>query len=284
MESHIDRSLLVASYLQCLVQGLSFPEGPVFAPDGSLWFVELKAGNLARWHKGELIRVPVGGAPNGAAADSEGRIWFCDSRQNAIRRLDPRSGTIETMADRVSGLPLQKPNDLAFDRAGNLIFTCPGDSREEPTGTVCCLSKNGEVSIVASGLRFPNGLAFIEDGKTLVIAETYLQRLWRGVWDTADCQWHEPQVWIEGVEGKPGPDGMALGADGCLYVAVYGGGGIRAYSPDGRLSAIHEIPGSNPTNCAFDPTGQLGLVVTEAAHGKLWSLPGLGPGSPLHQR
>jgi gluconolactonase len=40
-----------------------------------------------------------------------------------------------------------------------------------------------------------------------------------------------------------------------------------------------EIPGDNPTNVAFDPGGELGLVVTEADRGELLSFPDLGSGS-----
>jgi sugar lactone lactonase YvrE len=50
---------------QILAEGLAFSEGPAFAPDGSLWLVELKGGNLCRWSEGTLSRIPVGGEPNG---------------------------------------------------------------------------------------------------------------------------------------------------------------------------------------------------------------------------
>ena len=42
--------------------------------------------------------------------------------------------------------PLFKPNDLAFDAVGNLIFTCPDDSRTEPTGYVAILKPDGLVT------------------------------------------------------------------------------------------------------------------------------------------
>jgi sugar lactone lactonase YvrE len=112
----------------------------------------------------------------------------------------------------VEGRPLNEPNDLAFDRRGNLIFTCPGNSRQEPTGDVCCLSPAGQ-----------------------------------------------------------------------LHVAVYGAGQVQVFDPTGTQVAAHDLPGKNPTNCAFDPSGRLGLVVTEAEKGLLLSLPGLGPGLALFQ-
>lgn len=270
-----------SSSLRLLAEGLSFPEGPTFASDGTLWCVELRGGALVCLRDKEVTRVPTGGAPNGAAVDGEDRVWFCDAGQNAIRRFDPRSGEIETITTHVNGQSLNKPNDLAFDDAGNLAFTCPGDSRREPSGYVCCLSCDCSVSIVAGGLFFPNGLAFTADGRELVVAETYRQRLWRGPWDAWRREWPAPRVWADGLRGVPGPDGMALGADGYFYVAVFGSSRVQILAPDGSEAGTLVLPGRHPTNCAFDPTGRLGLVVTEAEQGALWSFPGVGPGIEL---
>ena len=264
-----------------LATGLRFPEGPVFTPDGALWCVELKGGGLARWQRGALTRVATGGGPNGATIDQEGRLWFCDSGHNSIRRLDPRTGEIASIVKQLEGRPFFKPNDLAFDAAGNLLFSCPGDSRQEPTGYACCLAPSGEVSVITREKYFPNGLVFVNGGRSLLLAETYRQRLWIGDWDPQLREWSNTRIWAAGVTGAPGPDGMALGADGRLYVAVYGSGQVKIFDATGQQVGARDLPGKNPTNCAFDPAGQLGLVVTEAERGELLSLPDLGPGAPL---
>lgn len=254
-----------------LAEGLNFPEGPAFDRRGRLWLVELKGGNLAFLENGKLTRIPVGGEPNGIAIDAQDRIVFCDAGNCSIRRHDTASGETITLADSVGGAPLFKPNDLAFDPAGNLVFTCPGDSRTEPTGYVCCLQTNGEVRQVASGFYFPNGLAFSPDGRHLTVAETRRQRLWRGRWDAGRALWLAPRPWAS-VGGTIGPDGMAYGSDGRLYVAIYSGGAVKVVGIDGEVEEVIPVPGANPTNCAFDPSGKLGLVVTEAESGKLFSL------------
>lgn len=257
---------------QVLLTGLAFPEGPAFAPDGSLWAVELKGESLLHLRDGELTRHAVGGGPNGIAIDGRGRIWFCDSQQLAIRCFDPATGELSVKADAVDGAPLTKPNDLAFDPAGNLVFTCPGESRREPTGYACARRPDGTVQQVITDKFFPNGLAFSADGRQLVLAETYRHRLWVGDWNPETAAWTNARVWAE-VGGPVGPDGMAFAANGDLYVAVYGSGRVKVVRPDGQLRTEHPLPGQNPTNCAFDPTGRLGLVVTEAEQGLLLSLP-----------
>lgn len=268
-----------------LADGLAFPEGPLFTTDGALWCVELKGGGLIRFPAtssgiGSPQRVPTGGMPNGLASGTGGAIYFTDSGQNTIRRYDPHSGKTATVIDACYGKALDGPNDLAFDKLGNLLFTCPGDSRQNPTGYVCLALRNGGCRRIADGLRFPNGLAFSPDGTELVVAETYRHQLWRGRWDADSGVWHGVRPWA--VAGGPiGPDGMAFGADGRLYVAVYGQRVIKSFEPDGSLAAEYGTPGANPTNLAFDPAGRLGLVVTETERGELLSFPGLGPGAPL---
>ena len=264
-----------------IVDGLHFPEGPAFDSRGVLWAVELKGEGLIRWQDGALHRVPTGGGPNGIAIDSNDCVLFCDSAERAIRRYDPSTETTISLAQAVDGESLNKPNDLAFDVMGNVLFTCPGESRHEPSGYACALAPRGVVHKIATGYYFPNVLAFNNDGTQLILAETYRQRLWVGDWDAINLTWSNPRIWADGLEGAPGPDGMALGSDGRLYVAVYGSGCIFVLSIEGAIERRIELPGRNPTNCAFDPSGQLGLVVTEAEKGQLLSLPELGAGSPL---
>jgi gluconolactonase len=258
-----------------LATGLNFPEGPAFDSAGNLWLVELKGGNLVKISgSGEIQRFETGGNPNGIAIDGKGKIWFCDAGQNSVRTFDPKTKIFETKASKIESEPLTKPNDLAFDTKGNLVFTCPGESRKEPTGYACVLTRDGQVKKITDGKYFPNGLAFTLDGKSLVIAETYKHRLWKGNWDVEKSEWTNARVWCEvgGPDGPGGPDGMAFDKNGDLYVAIYGIGKIRVVSPEGKVIREIALTGNNPTNCAFDPSQKGILVVTEAEKGVCHSL------------
>lgn len=266
--------------VKLLAEGLAFPEGPAFDPEGNLWCTELQAGNLVLWSNDSFERYPVGGAPNGLAFGKGSQGWVCDAQRNAVGLYDPATDAWQVLGGTLEGRPLNMPNDLAFDADGNLVFTCPGGSDEEPVGYVCCLRPGGELTKIGDGMYFPNGLAFMDGGRALVVAETNRQRLWRGEWDASAARWIDPQPWAD-VGGPAGPDGMALGEDGRMYVAVYGSGQIKAVDAAGQVVQTYDLPGKNPTNCAFDPSGELGLVVTEAELGHLLSLPDLGPGIAL---
>lgn len=269
---------LIQAEVTVLAEALEFPEGPAFAPDGALWCVEMNAGRLFRLADGMQGRLDVGGRPNGLAL-WDGSVFFCDAGRDTVFRLGsdaPDAIRLDPVAESRPDRALTAPNDLIFDDRGVMIFTCPGAPHAGPTGTVWALSPSGAIANVADRLHFPNGLALTPDGRDLIIAETLGQQLWRGRWDAQRMTWADPRPWVE-VGGAPlGPDGIAYGPDGLLYVALYGSSEIQAIDDSGRITRRYAVPGAKPTNVAFDPLGGLGMVVTEAVRGQVLSYPGVG--------
>ncbi|WP_461096914.1 SMP-30/gluconolactonase/LRE family protein [Spirosoma luteolum] len=264
--------------VRVLVSGLRFPESPCFDSTNCLWCVEQEGqGLFCRDRDGSEMRIHTGGRPNGLVAQGD-YIWFCDSGYNAIRRLNIQTRQIETVLDSINGEPLAMPNDLIFDPAGNLIFSCPGPPDGDALGYVAVYDTNGQVEVIADGLDYPNGLAFFPEETSLLIAETHRQRIWEGYWDQHELSWENIRVWATVGDRRaqpqdiPGPDGMTAGPGGRLYVAEFGAGLIRVYNTDGDFVRSIELPGKNPSNCTVDPSGQLGLVVTETEKGQLLSI------------
>jgi sugar lactone lactonase YvrE len=55
---------------------------------------------------------------------------------------------------------------------------------------------------------------------------------------------------------------MVVDAEGDLWVALYGGGAINRYRPDGSLRTIVKTPVAYPTSCCFATDAMNTLVVT----------------------
>lgn len=259
-----------------LTDTLEFGEGPAFHPDGDLWFVEIVGDCVTHVTNGDLERHTANGAPSAIIFDEAGRGLVCDGGQNSIRRFDPATEEWTTVVDSIDGEPLGAPNDLAFGPDGSLVFTCPIEVGVVPDGYVCCLEPDGTLKKIAEDMYFPNGLAFSEDGEELIVADSLPHQLLRGTWDSDTYEWTDVEVWAD-VGGPIGPDGMALGDDGRLYTAVFGSGQVRVVDQSGEVVEAVDVPGRDPTNIAFDPSGELGMVVTEAHDGVLVSYPEIDP-------
>lgn len=268
---------------EILITGLQFPEGPVFDSSGNLWFVEIKGGNLSRWDGSILDRIDVDGTPNGAVIDKNEVIWFCDSGRGEIRTFNPVLQSFKTICDTtLQNQRLHRPNDLIFDEQGNLLFSDHADGREKPLSTICVLPVNEKkAKVISSNKYFTNGLAFRADAKTLIFAETYRQQLWIAEWDADSLTLQNERQFAKAGNGPWGPDGIAFDLFENLFVAVFNEGKINVYGKDSQLLKAIDCPGSRPTSCAFDPSGKLGLVVTEAEKGQIISFPDFGKGLPI---
>jgi len=129
---------------------------------------------------------------------------------------------------------------------------------------VFILRRDGRVEQFAGGLQFPNGIVLSDDGRTLYLAETYPNRIWAFELDGQGRE-RSRRVFAQ-LEGGPGPDGMAFGQDGNLYVAHFGKGVVAVVSPEGIVVAELPAGGAKPTNVAF--WGKT-LFVTEVERGQV---------------
>nr|WP_288812582.1 SMP-30/gluconolactonase/LRE family protein [uncultured Sphingobacterium sp.] len=257
--------------MNLLIDDLDFPEGPAFDQQGNIWLVEKEAGNLIHYRDNKYDRLQVNGHPNGIAVAPDGTIWFCDALQNSIRRYNPIDNSCETRLNKIGNNVLKMPNDLCFDSSGNLLFTCPGSELTDGTGYICCLQTNGTTRIVHQNMQYPNGLAFAPDRSKLYVAETGSKWIWKMNWNPLSCQMDSIEKFAL-AGGQIGPDGIAFDEEGNLFVATYGSGHILVLDQNGAVTEKIQTSGLNPTNCALDPSGAMGLIITEAEKGQLLQL------------
>ncbi len=271
-------------------QGLIFAEGLNFDRDGTLYCVDVDGGAVWRMLPGGLLQewVRTGGRPNGSRFGPGGDLFVADCGRKAILRFSTATGQETLYADAYEGRPFLGPNDLCFGPDGTLYFTDPaGSSLTRQIGSVYAVASDGAVRRIATELAFPNGLAVTPDGGVLVVAETHTGILHRYCLD-ADHR-HEEIDALTTVSparepdaagtNDAGPDGMAFGADGNLYVAHYNGGVVRVIGCDGTIVANLPAGGSTPTNVGF---WQDNLYVTEGTSGAVYRLAiGVGEHRPF---
>jgi gluconolactonase len=261
-----------------LAKGFEFPEGPTLDRHGRLFIVDVNTGDVSEILPEGRVKtfVNTGGAPNGAKFHTNGDLYIAD-RKKGIVAVSPM-GEMRVIVDHYQGQRFNGPNDLIFDSSGNLYFTDPhGSSAENPHGRVYCMSSGGEMTCLASGLAFPNGLALSFDEKYLFVADTRKNRILRYVLDPPVRSYLFSQL-----SGGWGPDGIALDTAENLYVAQYGGGAVIVLNPKGELIERIAVGGLFPTNVAFGGPDGRTLYMTEVETGSVYFFRTELPGLPLY--
>ncbi len=263
---------------------LHFPEGPAYDGKGNLYVSNCNSDYVTKVDAAGEISVAfraklTEGEPltfkktNGMAFYKDGSLFACDFGRNVIIRIS-MDGTQEIYAENYEGVPFRGPNDLAFDPHGNLYFTDPAGSDKEPIGSIYRVDvATKKVAKVAGGMRFPNGLAFTADAKTLYVCESHLNRMVRfDVHQDGTLGEIEHFATLGEIE-ESFPDGMAVDIQGNLWIAHYMSGTVVVVSSEGAILQRIPIPGGTkdgPTNVEFAGADMKTLYVTHPGDNALF--------------
>jgi sugar lactone lactonase YvrE len=204
-----------------LMEGITFGESPRWH-DGRVWFSDWGAHQVIALDPqgGHEVVVSVESFPMCIDFLPDGRLLVVDS---ARRRLLRRELDGSTVAHADLSPVSDKPwNDIVVDAYGNAYvntigFDFPGG--EPAPGRVVLVTPAGEVRVVADDLAFPNGMAITADGETLIVAESYGNRLTAyDIGNTGDLT--RRRTWAE--VGADHPDGICVDAEGAVWYADVG--------------------------------------------------------------
>jgi sugar lactone lactonase YvrE len=187
-----------------LINGLGYPESPRWH-DGRLWF--------ANWGSGEVVAMEPDGTSE-IVATVPATIpysidWLPDNRmlivsgRLALVLRQERDGSLATHAD-LSHLG-DVWNEIVVDGRGNAYVN---------GGGLALVMSDGAVTPVADSLEFGNGMAVTPDNRTLIVAESYGNRL--TAFDIeSDGRLANRRVWAHLGDGYP--DGICIDAEGAVW-------------------------------------------------------------------
>jgi gluconolactonase len=256
--------------------GFEFTEGPLWRPEGVLWFSDV-TGNVVRslTPAGQAtVLIPKAGGetdapagsfigPNGMIADKDGYVLLCQHTNRRIVRV-AKDVTITPYLEKFEGKRFNSPNDLVYRSDGTLYFTDPpygllkqdDDPAKELKFNGVFRYAGGKLTAVIRDLSRPNGIALSPDGKTLYIANSDdKKRIWMRYDVAADGSISNGKLFADvTAEKEEGlPDGMKVDSQGNLWCS--GPAGIWVFSPDGRHLGTLKPP-EIPANCNWGDDGK----------------------------
>ena len=286
LDPALDALLAPDAVLEKLAEGFSWSEGPVWVPDkNALLFSDVPMNRVYQWKEGDGITVflePSGftGATranreegsNGLTLDRQGRLTLCQHGDRRIARLNADGKSFTTVVDKWEGKRFNSPNDLCFDRAGNVFFTDPpyglpkNATAEIPFHGVYRLGTDGKVTLISKELDRPNGIALSADGHTLYVANSHAPRpIIMAFALEADGTAGPGRVFfdstalVQKTKRAGAFDGLRVDNHGNVWAT--GPGGVLVFGSDGKhLGTI--LTGDLTGNCTFGGTDGQTLYLT----------------------
>ncbi|MDL2353800.1 MAG: SMP-30/gluconolactonase/LRE family protein [Pseudomonadota bacterium] len=273
--------------------GAELGEGPLWdAATRSVYFVDIKGRQVHRYgEQGERRSWPAPQQVGFIVPLAAG--GFACGLQDGLYRFCQASGDFTLLRHVEQELPSNRFNDGFVDAEGCLWFGSMDDAERRPSGALYRLSRDGQLSIADRDYVITNGPAMSPDGRTLYHTDTLEKTVFR--FDVlADGSLGGKRPFAR-IAGSGHPDGMAVDAEGCVWIALFGGGRIERYAACGDYLGSVAFPCSNVTKLAFGgadlrtvyaTTAWKGLTAAQRAReplaGALFSFRTAAPGLAPH--
>lgn len=240
-------------------------EGPVWREQTSeLLRVDILRGLVHAWH-------PQSGRVNTQRMDGEASaVVLCPDGalivavDHDLRLICPHART-QTIAGVEHDRPANRFNDCRCDPEGRLWVGTMSKTRKPSTAGLYRLDPRG-LQLVIEGTTISNGIGWSPDGRLMYFIDSTTQRI--DVFDfdgeTGSISGRRTFAEIDADDGLP--DGLAVDAEGGVWVCLFGGGAVRRYSPLGALDAHIELPVLHATCPAFGGEDLRTLYITTTRH------------------
>jgi D-xylonolactonase len=246
--------------------GARLGEGPTWnAATGELWFVDIRAAHIHVLHAASG-RQRTFTAPESTAFifPCAGGGYLCGLR-SGLFRFDPVSGEFERRLRVDAEHPDNRLNDGYVDAAGRLWFGSMDDTERQPTGSLYRYD-GASLTRMDCGYVITNGPAMSPDGRVLYHVDTLGRRVYAFDVDAGGALSGKREFL---VFDEPGvyPDGPVMDRQGNVWLSLYGGWGVRCYTPQGKLLRKLELPVAQCTKAAFAGPDLSTLYITTASGG-----------------
>lgn len=273
----LDGLIEPSARVEILSQGYEWSEGPVWVEsEKMLLFSDVPTNTVYKWTENDSIEVylkPSGytqqgnsnsgeEGSNGLALTRDGKLVLC---QHGDRRLavmdaplDQPQTNFSTLAGQYEGKKFNSPNDVAIRNNGDYFFTDPpygmpkNVEQEIPFQGVYKVV-GGNVTLLVDSITRPNGIAFMPDERTLIVANSDPKKaIWYAFDVSGNGSLTNARIFHDATEAaktEPGlPDGLKIDKQGNVFAT--GPGGVWIFDKEAKLLGKIKLPVPS-ANCAF---------------------------------
>ena len=241
-------------------------EGPVWWPAwGGLRWVDMLAGDVLALDRvtGAVRRQHVADVVAALRPRRDGGFVAAVERGFALVDAD---GSVHCLGDLWSDRGVRM-NEGGCDPDGRFYAGSMPYDGSPGRGTLYVLAPDGGVREVVHNVSISNGLAWSPDDATAYYVDTATQQVDAFSYDAA-AGLHDRRDLFTIPADAGAPDGITVDADGFIWVALYGGGAVRRYRPDGVLDGLVEVPVRRVTACTFGGPDLRELYITTSREGE----------------
>jgi sugar lactone lactonase YvrE len=228
-----------------------------------IWRGRVHSGRLINRVIENIATVEVGQSVGAVALAADGGLLVAAARGLAVLSPD---GTISFGPDILGDRLDVRLNDGAVDPQGRFVVGSLALGAETGTEDLLRVSPDGTVETLRSGIRLSNGIAFSPDGHSIYHVDTLANTVSRHSYGPGAFDFDEP--WRVVLADLPAyPDGLAVSADGTLWVAQWGGSSVRRHALSGELLDVVHVFATQVSCPAFVGPNLDTLAITTAQEG-----------------
>lgn len=254
-------------------------EGPFWHPsEQALWWCDIPSFAIRRFEpaSGALRSWRLPSDVGSIAPRHDGTLVV--ALREGLVRFDPdgdegRGAIVERLADAPYDPRDQRFNDGKCDPAGRFWVGAMDEPRRPDSASLYCWSE-GRLAERQTGITISNGLAWSPDGRTLHWSDTTAHTVRAYDFEPSNgAMWNE-RVFARFPKRAEGqslddyagrPDGAAMDAEGCYWVAMYEGARVLRLSPAGETIGEVRLPARCPTMPCFGGPDLRTVYVTSAS-------------------
>ncbi len=263
----IGQKIFQASHLlstQCTLGEGAFWDGE----KEKFWFVDIEEGKVHTFPYGEKNWETWEASQKvGTVVPEQKKSGFIIGLEDGIYKAEGPSSKPTLL----NGIPeIKKParlNDGKCDPQGR--FWVGGIHHDKPhTSYLYYRNETGELFTRLDSVSVSNGICWRADGKKMYYIDTPTKKVRAFDYDLSTGNISNEKTVIQIPDSLGWPDGMAIDLAGNVWIGMWGGACVSAWSPEsGKLLALVKVPALQVTSCAFGGKKMDKLIITTARVG-----------------